>query len=540
MKAVKFSFLFFGLCLFFLCHAGFAQKVRKTGTGHADVAGNISPVEAQEMARANAKHNALEQLGTITLSEIRSWGVQTGSLSEQTFTHFSDEFRIGQFRLIGSEQITSSLVDGVQRYTATATYEIDESDTRKELEKYFEQMLSTGFSEELRRIDSAFSQLDRPDISALEYSQFEREFKEIESKLNSAYINSAVINELKDDLESYRTRIGTYLRILDNYLSQGFITPYLTQIDKLESVEVGEEGESTVKLAFSFELKTNPQIEAHYDNLFNVVNNKTLKYFNKKMEELGQKYPQYQLGTRTSEELNCKVLELEFSHAKPIVKFDVKNVNTHKTIAEGTYAIRKLGSDQEQLSLLLKESDLGDNNEFELVMQKNFRRKDGNLLFLFAATPQAENPSPKETRSAKKPPLKKTRNTAERSVHFNLEGGLRYFQKRGPEAGTGIGRTLYSSLRYRPKEKKVGAGLGLGLDSDYGLGGGTAYVMLDFRYHASPQSKVFLCTKIGTAFSPNRATLVDAGLGFRLSSRIYLITDLQFAPSSLYNKSPAN
>ena len=387
------------ICLSLFCFiitSGYAQVVRKTGIGRVTQNEDITGRQAQQLAREKAKQNALEQLGSFSIQEIKKWGYATKNFSDGVMVQFADEFRIGRFKLL-DEKVSNFIENGKQVYIVRATYEIDERDTKQQLQQYFELLLNDKFNQQIKKVDEAFQKLSNPNISALEFSKIQREFREVKGKLNSAYIDRSIISEADDDVNHKRFKVREYIRILDNYLAQGFVIPYLKGIDDIRHTNI-QEDDYDLEITFSFELEQNDRIDEHYDKVLSVVSDDILPFYNSEMEKLAKKYPQYSLAENrfrgfdrysdrdrvTGENIGKSAFSKMEKHngiyllGTAIITFSIKKTSNNKDIKKVKYYVGGYKSHHtayelfpntfgiKQLKIVVKKSQLGNEGDFPI------------------------------------------------------------------------------------------------------------------------------------------------------------------------------
>ncbi len=497
------SLCFFNILIFNI----YSQKIKRQGIGRAEVAGNISPVEAQDIARRRAKENAIGKAGSFFLSETQLLTFSKDGISESTIRSYMDEVRAFHLRLIDREKIQHFIEDKKTIYEVRATYEFDEGRFQKEVQAYLESLQNNTFKKELKKLQDLYDRLQNPNLDPLAETDIYQQIDKLKGKAGGLYVGPDAFRHLDQGAKNKLVKINRFIRTLDNYLSEGFIRPYLVGIESTDHINIKSKSKYDLKINFSYQTKWNQKIDQLYASLPQVVTKATQEYYNKKIKKLARRYPQYKLelvegyylGLKTSEK-RPKVIDFEFRRKHPnklairISKKVFRNDYNQKKIASIMVSRRRLGSDSYDLNI---------NPYFG-------RRKTFRLLIEGALKHSSENPT--------------------QSYHASLTALLRATKK----------------YIYRPT--RFGIGLGLGYDTDYGFDEQLSG-FLDMRYFFSDKIITsFLTLQGGTSLALSRfeeqnfddlalAPLVELRYGFRIKLGYRTQQSLLFSGGLQYSDS---
>ncbi len=363
------------LIVLFFSDLSFAQKVRKTGIGIAEVAGNISEIEAQKIAQRKARENAISQLGSFFISETILLSFSSQGISELTVRSFMDEIRATHLSLVGQEKMQRYVEEDKVKYKALATYEFDENRFEKQVQQYLKTLQRSELNDELKNIEKLAQKLKQPNLSIAEYTKVKTEIQNLKGKVNNLYINRQIIGKLDDDVTKKLERLDLYLEILDNYLGRGFIEPYLSGIS-IEPFDIKNKQHYKIQITISYEVLVNEELLAHYFRLPKVLEAIVPDYYQKNIASMDKKYPYYTLRSVYKNQGNFRkplyVLNepiMAFSKT-PRLRFDIINDRGKKITS--IYENIKV-NEKGKVTVTISRKALGKSDNYEVIMSKYWK-----------------------------------------------------------------------------------------------------------------------------------------------------------------------
>lgn len=457
----------------FLLSTVYGQKTKRTGIGKAEVAGNISPIEAQNLARKNAKEHAIKQLGSFFISETVLLNFSKNGISELTLRSFMDEIRATHLRLIGEEEIRRYVEDDRVFFEAKATYEFDESRFDKEVKDYLNTLQNNEFNQELDELEKLLKER-QSENDPLKYYTIDNQIRSLKDKLKDATISRGLIRNLDNNVESEIKRIDRYLRILDNYLAHGFIQPYLIEIDDAKHTNIQDADNYDIQIGFSYKIIRNQAIDKHYDLLPQIINDANRAYYQKQIKVLAKKYDQYIIGNYNGYDI------ITINRRRPpVIQFNITRKNGKKIIGKIDRSLKYERQQDEGHDYITINRQALKKQNYQLNIKKYYGRKTA------------------VTGKVKK----------QRRGYLFLEGA---YIRSPAQDDTPYG--FYLNYLYRPK--KLGFGLGMGYEQDYGLGT-RAVAFSNFKYFFSEDAVTsFLDLRVGVSAASDRLQTIYRDHGF--------------------------